>query len=88
MQPHERIRHVFFNLIRKIFIFVGHDFFAQEHFKPYFLTYVMYGCEALMYIGTVKTICFYDIAQKLNVIAFVGIAFQVKHVIYLKILKN
>lgn len=56
---------------------VGHDFFEQETFKAYWLTYVMYGLQVMMYIGTAYTIYFYDLAEKLNVIAFVGIAFQV-----------
>lgn len=78
MKAHEKIKHLFFNLIRKTFIIVGHDFFVHEKFKPYWLTYIMYGLLALLYIGTGKTFFFYDLAHKLNITAFLGIGLQVK----------
>lgn len=77
MKPHERIRRLFFNHIRKTLSIVGHDLFRSEVFKPYWLTYAMYGAKVLMYMGTAKTLYFYDIIDRLNVTAFVGLAFQV-----------
>lgn len=78
MQPHEKIRHLFFNLLRKLFIFIGHDFYGGGEFKPYWLSYIMYGYLASFYIGAIYTVIYYDMLEKLNTIALTGIAVQVK----------
>lgn len=79
MDPLEKIRRLFFNYIRKVLVFVGHDIFGEENFKPYWLTYIMYGINVVVYIGAAKTLYFYDIAEKLTTIACIGLAWQVNH---------
>lgn len=78
MNPHEKTCRLFFNYIRNILVLVGHDIFAQEFFKPYWLTYIMYGLHVVMFTGASKTM--YDLAEKLNMIVFTGLAFQVNRI--------
>lgn len=77
MEPHEKIRDLFFIELRKIFVLLGHDFYRQAEFKPYFLTFCMYLSYSTFYFGVVKTIMFYSMVETLNMIAFVGVALQV-----------
>lgn len=77
MQPHEKIHHLFYILLRKLFISVGHDFFDDGKIKPNLLTYLVYGHLGMFYIGAIYTLIYYDWAEKLNIIAFTGITFQV-----------
>lgn len=80
MRPDERIRYVFYTYVRRILVIVGHDIFTEETFKPNWLTYTMYGLHVIVFTGAVKTIYFYDLAEKLNMVAFIGLALQVNHV--------
>lgn len=77
MEPHEKIWDLFFIELRKIVVVLGHDYYRQAEFKPYFLTFCMYLYYSTFYFGVVKTIMFYSMVETLNMIAFVGVALQV-----------
>lgn len=77
MEPHEKMQHLLYNLLRKLFIAVGHDVYRGSVFKPYGLTFVMYGLLVVFLCGTVKTVIFYDAVVILNMIPFLALASQV-----------
>lgn len=71
------MHHLFHNLLRKLFIAIGHDIFRDGEFKPYFHTYKMYALLALFLAGSIKTLAFYNLKTVLNMIAFLGVACEV-----------
>lgn len=71
------MHHLFHNLLRALFIIIGHDIFREGEFKPYALTYVMYGLLAWFFASIFKTVAYYDMTVVLQMIAFVGIAAEV-----------
>lgn len=77
MEPHEKMHHLFHNLLRKLFIFMGHDIFRDGEFKPYALTYFMYVLLAWFFASVFKTIAYYDRTVVLQMIAFLGVAAEV-----------
>lgn len=77
MEPHQKMYHLFHVLLRKLFIYVGHDIFRPGKFMPYGLTYFMYFLLVIFFSGAIKTMAFYNMNIVLNMIAFVGIAFEV-----------
>lgn len=79
MKPHERMHHLFRNLIRKLLILVGQDFLRADEFEPYFYTYVMYCLDVFFIIICVYTIAQYDVRTTLDVIPLLGINAEVKY---------
>lgn len=82
MEPHQKMHHLFHNLLRKLFFVIGHDIFLPGVFKPYFHTYCMYALLAVFFAGAIKTLALYDLNVVLNMIVFLGIAREVKCYIY------
>lgn len=79
MQPHERIRHIFYNSFRKLLISTGHDYLGEGgEFKPNFLTYFMYLFNAVGFITCIYTIIWYDVETGLNSIGYGAVNIQVK----------
>lgn len=77
MEPHERMHHIFHNLLRKLFIAIGHDIFRGE-FKPYSLTFFIYGMFALFSVACVYTIFNYDILVVLSCTGIIGLGLEVR----------
>lgn len=77
MEPHQKMHHLFRNLLRRLFILIGHDIFREGVFKPYALTFVMYAWFTLFFIGAFYTMALYDLTIILNMIAFLGLACEV-----------
>ena len=77
MEPHEKIRYSFYNLLRKLFIAVGHDFFGDDGFKPNLYTYCIYVVSVASFTSFLYTILVYDIAIKLTTIAYFAMFCQV-----------
>lgn len=76
MEPHQKMHHIFHNLLRKMFQAIGHDIYRGE-FKPYTLTFIMYGLFSAFIIGAIYTLTQYDMTTALNVVGFIGLAFEV-----------
>lgn len=74
MEPHQKIRYLFHTLLRKLFIFIGHDIFRDGEFKPYSATYFIYVLFIIFFLGAFKTLAFYNMTVVLNMIAFLGLA--------------
>lgn len=77
MEPHEKMHYLFHNLLRKLFILIAHDIFRDGEFKPYPLTYFMYGLLGWFLASTFKTVAYYDRTVVLQMIAFLGVAAEV-----------
>lgn len=77
MEPHERMHHLFHNLLRKLCIFIAHDIFREGEFKPYARTYFMYGLLGWFFASVFKTIAYYDMTVVLQMIPFLGVAIEV-----------
>lgn len=60
-----------------MFVFIGHDIFREGEFKPYALTWVMYFLLGWYFASTFKTFANYDRAVVFQMIAFMGVAFEV-----------
>lgn len=84
MEPHEKIRHSFYKLLRKLFMAVGHDFLRDDGFKPNFYTYCIYLVSATTLTSFLYTILIYDIATKLGSIAYLAMFCQVRNTHHLK----
>lgn len=79
MEPHVKMHHLFHNLLRKLFIVIGHDIYRGSVFKPYGLTFVMYGLLLYFFTGVIKTAAFYDAEVILNMIPLVGLVLEVTY---------
>lgn len=77
MEPHEKLHHLFHNLLRKLFAIIGHDIFREGEFAPYTFTYIIWAVFATFGLGIYQTLLYYDRDQVLGVLAFVGIALEV-----------
>lgn len=66
MVLHQKIHHIFHNLLRKMFQAIGHDIYRGE-FKPYTLTFIMYGLFSIFVIGAIYTLTQYDMTTALNI---------------------
>lgn len=77
MEPHQKLHHLFHNLLRRAFIFIGHDIFREGEFKPFALTYLMYGLLGWFFASVFKTVANYDRTVVLQMIAFLGTAAEV-----------
>lgn len=80
MEPHERIRYVFYNLLRKFLIAVGHDFLHKDGFKPSLYSFFLYGINSFDFISCIYTMIWYDIATGLYSIGYGAINIQVQSV--------
>lgn len=78
MLPHERIRRLFYNFLRKIAIVIGHDIFADGGLKLNALSYFLYGLNAAGLSSTIYTIYVYDTTTGLNSLGYGAINCQVK----------
>lgn len=77
MEPHERIRYVFYSLQRKLLIAVGHDFLGKDGFTPNSRTYFIYGLNALALASCIYTVIWYDISTGLNSLGYGAVNIQV-----------
>lgn len=77
MEPHQKLHHLFHNLLRKLFAIIGHDIFREGEFSPYMWTYVIWATFGTFGLGVYKTLLYYDMDQILNMLAFIGIALEV-----------
>lgn len=77
MEAYQKMHHLFHNLLRRLFIFIGHDIFRDGEFKPYTLTFIIYGIFCTFLVGIYKTFAYYDIEVKLNMAAFIGLTLEV-----------
>lgn len=77
MEPHQKVHHLFFNLLRILFKAIGFDIFRSGEFKPYLFTYVIYCLYASFFVGVTNTLLQYDLTTALNIIGLIGIAFEV-----------
>lgn len=66
MKPHERIRHTYHILLRKLLVAVGHDFLQKGGFKPSSYTFFLYGLNAFGFASCIYTVLVYDVATGLN----------------------
>lgn len=82
MELHEKIHHLFFVVLRRPFILVGHDFYRMKEFKAYNLTYMAYGLTCLFLISAVNTVMKYDMVTVLHMVSFTGMATQVHQIIF------
>ena len=82
MEPHDRMRYTFYNLLRKILISIGHNFFCDGGFKPTFYTIFLYGLNALGVTSCIYTLIWYDVSTGLNAIGYGAINIQVKLVLF------
>lgn len=79
MELHQKIHHLFYNLLRKQFAIIGHDIFRDEdRFKPYLATYFAYAWFSIGTLGVINTFANYGMADKLNCLGFFGVFFEVK----------
>lgn len=78
MKPYERIRFVFYNLLKKLLTSIGHDFVGKDPFKPTLYTFFTYGLNALGITSCIYTMLMYDVATGLNSIAYGSINIQVE----------
>lgn len=83
MEPHERIRYIFYNLLCKFLILVGHDFLGKDVFKPSLYTIFLYGLNALGFVSCIYTLIWYDISTGLNAIGYGAFNIQVKNIIFI-----
>lgn len=77
MEPHQKMHYLFHTLLRKLFKIIGHDIFLDGEFKPYSITYIIYGLFVVFFAGAFKTLAFYDMVVVLNMIAYIGLVFEV-----------
>lgn len=77
MKPHERIRRLFYSLIRKLAIVIGHDVFAEGGLKLNALSYFLYGLNVAGISSTIYTIFAYDTTTGLNSMGYGAINCQV-----------
>lgn len=78
MQPHEKIRHIFYTLHRTLLIFVGHNLYQEGGFKPNWYTFLLYGLNTLGITSCIYTLLWYDVSTGLNSIGYGAINIQVK----------
>ena len=77
MELHEKIHHLFYNLLRKLFAAIGHDFFHSDGFKPGFIAYSLYIINFIAYICCIYTIWMYEPVLGLHSFASAAICFEV-----------
>lgn len=77
MEPHQKMHYLFHTLLRKLFKIIGHDIYRDGEFKPYFLTYCIHFLFVAFFVGAIKTLAFYDMAVVLNMLAYIGLVFEV-----------
>lgn len=80
MEPHERIRYVFYNLLQKLLTSIGHNFLANGSFKPNAYSFFLYGLNALGFTSCVYTVISYGVSTGLSSICYGAINFQVNSV--------
>lgn len=77
MEPHERIRYTFYNLLAKLLMSIGHNYLHKNGFKPHLYTYFMYLVNAVGFTSCIYTIIWYDAATALNSIGYGAVNVQV-----------
>lgn len=77
MQPHERIRHTFYTLLRKLLIIVGHNFIDEGGFKPNLFSFFLYVLNVLGFASCIYTFFWYDIETGLKTIGYGAVNIQV-----------
>ena len=77
MQPHERIRYLFYVILRKIATLLGHDIFDKDGLKLNAISYFLYGLNAAGLSSTIYTFFMYDITTGLNSIGYGAINCEV-----------
>lgn len=78
MEPQERIRYTFYNLLRKCLIAMGHDFLQGDGFKPNLYAFFLYAINAIGFISCVYTVIWYDISTGLGSVGYGAISIQVQ----------
>lgn len=88
MEPHKKMHHLFHNWLRRLFVIIGHDIYRGSVFKPYGLTFASYGLFVLFFTGAYNTFIFYGGVVILNMIPFVGLAFQVMYTFFYSVVQS
>lgn len=77
MELHEQIHHLFYNLLRKLFVALGHDIFEPGDFKPGCFAIFLYTLNVLAYVSCIYTVCAYDAVIGLHSVSPAAICIQV-----------
>lgn len=77
MELHKKIHHLFYNLLRRLFVALGHDIFDLGEFKPGALAFFLYSFNGISYVSCVYTIWTYDALIGLHSVGPAAICIQV-----------
>lgn len=83
MNLHQRLRRIFYDWIRQLYAYSGHDIFRSKGgFEPYLFTYVTYGLIFLMIVSTTYTVIISEWSVKLSVLPYLGLCIDVNIIFY------
>lgn len=84
MELHEKVHHLFYNLLRKLFVALGHDIFEPGDFKPGGFAFFLYSFNAISYVSCVYTLWTYDAVIGLHSVGPAAVCTQVMLDIFTK----
>lgn len=79
MEPHERARYTFHNLLRRLLIVIGHNFIKEGGFKPNLFTFFLYALNVFGSVSCIYTVLWYDFETALNSIGYGAVNIQVTY---------
>lgn len=79
MEPLERVRYTFYNLLRNLLIVVGHNFLEEGGFKPNLFSFFLYGLNVLGTVSCIYTVLYYDVETGLKSIGYGAVNIQVTY---------
>lgn len=82
MQRFERMRILFYEWSRALFVAVGHDIYCEGGFKPNYMTFYVYFLIGLFIISTIYTFIFYDWFTRLSGIVNLAVLLEVSDFIF------
>ena len=77
MELHKKIHHLFYNLLRKLFIACGRDIFKSSGFKPNYISFLLYIVNFVAYICCIYTVWTYEAAIGLHSFGVAAICIEV-----------